>query len=153
MKDPITDLADRLALLHTRHQVVLGGFPADEADRLPADHAVNFYRDAAAYLLLGLQEEHPDSIGKVRAAIDPAEMDRSEFWATPLGRLMFVAGAYRGETCTQATAAAALGCSRQWVSAMVAEEKLDRVAGGVPVEQVRSVLKHRADRLLVKDVK
>jgi hypothetical protein len=48
-------------------------------------------------------------------------------------------------------AAAVLGCSRQWVSAMVAEGKLDPPPGGwgVSAEQVRSMLKARANRLLI----
>jgi hypothetical protein len=157
MKDAVSDLADRLAMLYTRSQVVFGSwaFGATPTDRLLIEHAANFYREAAAYLRKGLTEGHPDAIGKVRAVIDPADMDRSEFWATPLGRLMFAAGAWwQGETCTQAVAAAVLGCSRQWISAMVAEGKLDRAhEGGVPVDQVREVLKRRAARLLDKDVK
>lgn len=150
MKDTITDLADRLAMLHTRAQVVLGDFSSDEVDWLPADHAAHFYRDAAAILAAGLREGHPDAIGKVRAVVDPADLDRPEFWGTPLGRLLFVAGGFTGETLTQTGAAGLLGCSRQWVNAMVAEGKLAPAADrGVYAEQVREVLKARVERLKV----
>jgi hypothetical protein len=147
MKNITTDLAARLALLHTRAQVVLGRFPAEPADRLPADHASSFYRDAAAMLEAGLREGNPDAIGKVRAVVDPADMDRSDFWGTPLGRLLFVAGGFGAETCSQAIAAGVLGCSRQWVSAMVSEGKLNAAPRGVYVEQVQGVMQARAKRL------
>jgi len=149
MKDTITDLADRLAMLHIRAQVVLGHFSSDEVDWFPVDHAANFYREAAAMLEGGLREGHPDAIGKVRAVVDPGDLDRAELWGTPLGRLLFTAGGYTGETCTQTVAASVLGCSRQWVNAMVAEHKLASAADrGVYVAQVRGMLKARIDRLV-----
>jgi hypothetical protein len=148
MKTITDDLAARLALLHTRYQVVMGEFTAAEADRLPIDHAADFYADAAAMLESGLRAAVPDAIGKVRAVVDPADLDRAEFWGTELGRLLFVSGGYVGETITQAATAGLLGCSRQWVNAMVADGKLTPAANrGVYAAQVRGVLLHRAERV------
>lgn len=142
MKDPVTDLADRLALLRVRYEVAF-----QAANINPPGGPVE---NLATVLAVGLENGSAMATRMIRAVVDPAEMERSEFWATPLGRLMFVAGAYQGESCTQATAAAVLGCSRQWVSAMVAEEKLTPVNGrNVMAEQVRQVLKSRANRLLI----
>lgn len=147
MKDPITDLADRMALLHVRHDVVFGL----HGPRITPTAILA----AAQGLESALRAGDPDAAARVRGVVDPADMDRSEFWATPLGRLMFVAGAFRGETCTQTVAAAVLDCSRQWVNAMVAEGKLSPASvaasptgRGVHVEQVRAILKARIDRLV-----
>lgn len=144
MKDPVTDLADRLALLRVRYEVA---FHSPFGAPGPV-HAL------AVALSLNLRHGMDDAVRMTRAVVDPGDLDRPEFWGTPLGRLLFEAGGHVGETMTQTAAAAVLGCSRQWVNAMVAEDKLTSAAErGVYVEQVRAVLKHRADRLLVKDVK
>jgi hypothetical protein len=141
MKDPVTDLADRLALLRVRYEVA---FQAPHIN--PPGGPV---QPLATALAVGLEAGTELALNMVRAVVDPAETDTSEFWGTPLGRLMFTAGAYRGEACTQAVAAAVLGCSRQWVSAMVAEGKLTPVNGrNVPSDEVREVLKARAARLV-----
>lgn len=154
LKTVADDIAARLALLHTRYQVVMGQFTADDATRLPVDHAAGFYAEAAAYLEQGLREGHPDAVAKVRAVVDPGDLARPEFWGTHLGRLLFIAGGYREETCTQTMAALLLACSRQWVSAMVAEGKLSpAVDRGVYASQVRGVLLARAARVNAQEAK
>lgn len=141
MKDTVTDLCERLDLMRLRYNIAFGiiGLPAIAAPP---------YIPMAEAIGRGLLNADPGAMNVTRALVDPAEMDRPEFWGTPLGRLLFTAGGFPREACTQTVAAAVLGCSRQWVSAMVAEEKLaaadDR---GVYVEQVRQVLKSRANRL------
>jgi hypothetical protein len=143
MKDTIKDLADRLALLHVRHQVAFIQIS------IPANPA---YLTIAESLDAGLQVGDPDAAARVRGVVDPGDLSRSEFWATPLGRLLFLAGGYSGKTCTQTVAAGVLGCSRQWVSAMVAEGKLTTAPGrGVYAAEVRGVLLHRAERLRVQE--
>lgn len=143
MKDPVTDLTDRLALLRVRYEVA---FHSPFA--LPGPVG-----PLAATLEEGLRNGMDTAVRMARAVVDPAEMDRAEFWGTALGRLMFAAGGHSGQVCTQATAAAVLGCSRQWVSAMVAEGKLAQAERGVFVEQVREVLVRRAKRVLDDTVK
>lgn len=141
MKDTITDLYDRMALLHNRYTVVFQTPPAMAA--LEPQFASAVLLDEA---LRGGAEK---AVQVTRAVVDPADLDRAEFWGTPLGRLLFTAGGYTGETCTQTVAAGVLGCSRQWVNAMVAERKLASAADrGVYVAQVRGILKARIDRLV-----
>jgi hypothetical protein len=143
MKDTITDLCERLDLLRLRYNIAFGiiGLPAA---------AARPYIPMAEAISRGLLDADPAAMNITRALVDPAEMYRPEFWGTPLGRLLFAAGGFPQQTCTQTVAAVVLGCSRQWVSAMVAEEKLTPADGrGVQVEQVRQVLKNRANRLLI----
>lgn len=140
MKDIVTDLTDRLALLHVRYEVVFHG-PA------PADPAR--YASLARLLESGLHEADEQAVQIARGVVDPADLARPEFWSTPLGRLMFRVGGFKGATCTQTVAAGVLDCSRQWVSAMVAENKIKRAAdGGVYADEVRAILKARIDRLV-----
>lgn len=141
MKEPVTDLADRLALLAIRHCVALNTIAA-----APPPHVLHTF---AEEMVAALRTSYPvAAVARVRAVVDPGDMDRADFWGTPLGRLLFLADGYGRETCSQAVAAAVFGCSRQWVSAMVAEEKLAPAAGrGVFVEQVQGVLLARLKRL------
>jgi hypothetical protein len=135
MKDITKDLTDRLALLHVRHAVVFVCVP------VPANP---LYLDIAEALESGLRAGDPDTVAKVRGVVDPGDLDRSEFWATPLGQLLFLAGGYSGETCTQTTAAGVLSCSRQWVSLMLAEGKLTvGPQRAVYAGEVRAMLKAR----------
>lgn len=138
MKDVISDLCDRMDLLRLRYGVVF------RSGTLPPPP----YIPMAEALSRGLIREDPAAITTAQSLIDPTEMDRPSFWGTPLGRLMFMAGGFPGDTCTQTAAAEVLSCSRQWVCAMVADGKLTAAMGrAVFVEQVRQVLKNRANRL------
>jgi hypothetical protein len=139
MKDTVKDLCDRMALLHIRFAVVFG-------TPRPANPLLVSLAEA---LEAGLRAADPDAIAKVRGVVDPGDLSGTGFWATPLGRLLFAAGGYGQQTCTQTVAAAVLDCSRQWVSAMVAEHKLAPAAErGVYVEELRGVLQARLDRLV-----
>lgn len=143
MKDVISDLCDRMDLIRLRYAVVFR--PGAAAIR-----AAPPYIPMAEALARGLLAEDANAIQIARTLVDPADADRAEFWGTPLGQLMFNAGAYPKKTCTQATAAAVLGCSRQWVSAMVSDGKLCvAMPRGVFVDEVRAVLKSRLNRLAV----
>lgn len=143
MKDITKDLYDRLALLHNRYVVVFVALATRTAGI-----SDSYFVGIAAALEEGLRTGDADSVAMVRGVVDPAELDRAEFWGTPLGRLLFVAGGYQGQTVTQTMAAGLLGCSRQWVNAMVAEGKLTPgIERGVYADQVREVLRVRAERL------
>lgn len=138
-KDVIADLCERLHVLRLRYQVVFHiATPANPP-----------YIPMAESLGRGLLDGDRDAMVHVRTLIDPTEMERPAFWGTPLGRLLFASGGYGSSTCTQATAAAVLDCSRQWVSAMVREEKLTRAMGGaVYVGELKRILQDRVDRLV-----
>lgn len=139
-KDIITDLCDRMAVLAARHNTVFG---LNAAPR-PTTAAL------AEGLLRDLEEGGGMAVQRIRALVDKTEMDRPDFWGTDLGRLLFAADG-GAAPITQAVAAAVLGCSRQWVSAMVAEGKLTATNGrNVYSDEVRRVLKARVDRLVNK---
>jgi hypothetical protein len=140
MTDIVTDLCERMHALWLRSQVVFG-----TVNDIP--HYIP-YIPLAETLLRGLADGDGLAVPHIRALVDKAEMDRPDFWGTDLGRLLFAAdeGAI---PISQAKAAAVLGCSRQWVSAMVAEGKLTATEGrGVYSDEVRRVLKARVDRLV-----
>jgi len=149
MKNITTDLADRLALLHVRHNVVFGL----AGPSLP-DFVAKQFMTTAHILAEGLRAEDPDTVAKVRGVVDPAELSGTSFWITNLGRLLFMAGGYGNGQVTQALAAGVLGCSRQWVHELVASRKLlsaPAPVGAVPAravdaEQVRGLLKAKLDR-------
>jgi hypothetical protein len=147
MKDPITDLADRLALLKVRHNVVFGT-PGPTAPEYVSPHCVRM----AEIIADGLMIENAEMVGKARGVVDPADLGGTEFWATALGRLLFAAGGYgarEDETIGQAFAAGVLGCSRQWVNELVARGELtSAVSSQVRVDQVRVLLKTRMDKLV-----
>jgi hypothetical protein len=142
-KDIITDLCARMAQLASRHNVAFGLGAA------PRPTSTALAEGLLRGLLRGLAEGDVVAHARILALVDQGEMDRPAFWGTDLGRLLFAAeGGAR--PITQAVAAAVLGCSRQWISAMVAEGKLTRVddRGGVYSDEVRRVLKARVDRLV-----
>lgn len=139
IKDPATDLCERLHRLWLRYNVVF-------REPTPANPP---YIPLAESVLRGLADEDKWAVIITRSVVDQAEEDQPAFWGTPLGRLLFVAGGYPYDTCAQAVAAAVLGCSRQWVSAMVSDGKLSAADRGVHAEQVRQVLKSRANRLQI----
>lgn len=139
-KDVITELCERMDLLRLRYAIL---FRVENPATPP-------FVPMAEALARGLLSEDTNAIQITRTLVDPGELHRPDFWGTPLGRLLFLAGGYGQESCTQAVAAQVLSCSRQWVSAMVTEEKLGSTDDrGVFVDQVRMVVKHRADRLKV----
>jgi len=141
----VKDLCDRMALLHNRYDVVFRR--TNVPGHLP-------YIPLAEALAAGLAADHPEAAKLARAVVDPADLDRPEFWATPLGRLMFAAGAFRDKAVTQTLAAAVLGCSRQWVHQMVVRGLLRTDAGLNPAarevyaKDVREMLKTKLDSLV-----
>jgi len=138
-KDVVTDLCERMHVLWLRSQVVFG--------KLDIPHNIP-YPPLAVSLLHGLADGDPLAVPHIRALVDPTEMDRPAFWATDLGRLLFAADG-GARPVSQTVAAAVLGCSRQWVSAMVAEGKLTATSDrSVYSDEVRKVLKDRVDRLV-----
>lgn len=138
-KDVTTDLCERLHILRLRYQVVFHELSPANPPYIPMAEA----------LLRGLGEGDAAAVTHLKALVDEAEMDRPAFWGTDLGRLLFAAGAREGATVSQTVAAAVLGCSRQWVSAMVAENKLTPTHyREVYADEVRKVLKARVDRLV-----
>lgn len=143
-KDVIGDLCDRMDLLRLRYNVVFNRM----AQAVPAPP----YIPLAEALMQGLAEGHPHALTMARTLVDPGDLEGSAFWGTPFGQLLFLAGGYTpgyGGSCSQTVAAAVLGCSRQWVSAMVAEGKLSSTGDRrVLVDQVRDVLRKRIDRLV-----
>ncbi len=139
-KDIVTDLCERMHALWLRSQVVFGS-RNDIPRNVP-------YPPLAEALLRGLAEGDGLAVPAIRALVDRSEMGRPEFWGTSLGRLLFAAdeGAV---PISQTMAAAVLGCSRQWVSAMVTEGKLTATNDrSVYSDEVRRVLKARIDRLV-----
>lgn len=139
-KDVVTDLCERMHTLWLRSQVVFG--TTDIPHNIP-------YPPLAEALLRGLADGDGLAVPHIRALVDPAEMDRPEFWGTSLGRLLFAADG-GAAPISQTVAAAVLGCSRQWVSAMVNEGKLTAtgLSRGVYSDEIRRVLKARVDRLV-----
>lgn len=139
-KDAVTDLCERMHTLWQRAQTVFG--------QLDIPHNIP-YIPLAESLLRGLADGDGLAVPHIRALVDPAEMDRPEFWGTNLGRLLFAADG-GAVPISQTVAAAVLGCSRQWVSAMVNEGKLTATGAsrGVYSDEVRRVLKARVDRLV-----
>jgi len=122
----LADLCERMNMLRLRHGIVF-------RDLSPA--ALPFPPLAGA-LARGLVAKDKDAVIVARSLVDPAEMDTPAFWATPLGRLMFRAGAFPGETISQTFAARVLGCSRQWVGEMVSKGVLAHDDGKVYVAQI-----------------
>lgn len=140
MTEVLKDLCERMDLLHLRHAIV---FDKDAEFRAGPP-----YIPMAEALVKGLAAGDTNAATVAKSIIGMAEMQRSEFWGTPLGRLMFAGGCFPSRTCSQAVAAAVLACSRQWVSAMLAEGKLTPADWkGVRVDEVRTMLAERAKRV------
>lgn len=137
--DVITDLCSRLHTLWLRAQVVFGTL--DIPHNIP-------YPPLAEALARGLAAADDVAVAHVRAIVDPAECEKVEFWRTPLGRLLFLAGGHELPHCSQSIAAAVLGVSRQWVSALVARDKLTQLDGGVRTDEVRRLLQARVDTVV-----
>lgn len=137
----ITDLCERMDVLRLRYNIVF--YP-----KAAATPAAPPYIPLAERVFKGLVDGDPAAATIARSIVGYAEMGRTDFWGTPLGKLMFVGGCFPSKSCSQTVAAAVLGCSRQWVSAMLAEGKLSAAEyRGVYVDEVRRVLAERAKRL------
>lgn len=142
MKEVITDLCDRMALLHNRYDVVF---------RMTGPGPHRPYIPLADFLLAGLRGEAPSAVSIARALVDPADLDVPEFWATPLGQEMFAAGCYQDEAVTQSCAAGVLGVSRQRIHQMVgsgairSESGVNPAARMVHAGDVRDLLKAKID--------
>lgn len=143
MNEPVKDLCNRMALLHVRYDVVF-------REPTPANPP---YIPLAEALESGLRGDVPEAVRIARGVVDPADLERPGFWATPLGRLMFSAGCFKGETVTQAFAAGVLGCSRQWVHQMLDSGVLRPGLMELPPREVRAgdvrvELRAKLDRLV-----
>lgn len=149
MKDIVTDLCDRMAMLHNRYDVVFA---------TPTAPAAPPYIPNAEALARGLRGRVRQAVSITRALVDPGDMERPEFWATELGQLLFAAGGYQSATVSQAMAAALLGVSRQRVGQLVQTGKLastilqnPRLPRGGSVraaftEQVQEMLQAKLDK-------
>lgn len=138
-KSPVTDLCERMETLRLRYNLV---FNTEATPDAPP------YIPMAEALVKGLADGDPAAVNIARAVVGFTELSRPEFWGTPLGRLMFAGGCFPSDQCSQATAALVLSCSRQWVSAMLAEGKLTQAEWrGVYVHEVRQMMRLRAARL------
>lgn len=141
-KDPIADLCERMDTLRLRYTIVFAGPVAEQIPGAPP------YIPLAETIAQGLADQDSYAATVAKSVVGYAEMTRAEFWGTPLGRLMFAGGCFPGEQCSQTVAAYVLSCSRQWVSAMLAEGKLTPADfRGVLVSEVRVMLAERAKRL------
>jgi hypothetical protein len=118
-KDIITDICERMDLLRLRHGAVFGGLSPAVVPFIPIAEA----------LARGLGAEEPDAVRAARSLVDPGELAGPQFWGSPFGRLLFLAGGWDGDTLSQTHAAALLGCSRQWVHALVEKGDLGAAPG------------------------
>lgn len=138
MKTPIADLTDRLGMLGIRYAVAFSTAAAP-----PEPHVM--YTTAES-IVAGLSRGDADAVARARAIVDPTELFDADFWGTPLGRLMFAAGAHGSDDALigQAFAARVLDVSRQWVGTLIAQGRLTRVGHRlVPVGEVRGLLVER----------
>lgn len=131
-KNVVTDLCDRMELLYSRWTVV---FTKAEVPAYPP------FVPLAEALAEGLAEGTKAAVRIARGVVDPGDLDDPQFWGTPLGRLLFAAGGCKDEMISQATAAAVLGCTRQWVSTLVGKGRLSHtVDSAVFTDEVRALL-------------
>jgi hypothetical protein len=141
-KDPIADLCERMDTLRLRYTIV---FTSPVAEQVPAAPP---YIPLAETIAQGLADQDAYAATVAKSVVGWAEMTQPTFWGTPLGRLMFTGGCFPSAVCSQTVAAVVLGCSRQWVSAMLAEGKLTPAESrGVLVAEVQIMLAERAKRL------
>jgi hypothetical protein len=98
--------------------------------------------------------EGKGAVAVARSLVDPAEQAGREFWATPLGHLLFAAGGYPHDEMPQSYAAGLLGCSRQWVHALVTSGQVRSDVSArsavrkVNAADIRTLLKTRIDQLV-----
>lgn len=146
-KDTITDLCERMHLLHMRNVIVFHESGTGPIGNIP-------YIPLAEALARGLLADDKDAVATAHAVVGMNDLFRADFWVTPLGRLLFQAGGYPGDSCTQTVAAAAMGCTRQYVHALVKSGQIRSQAGINPaarevnVVDVRDLLKTKLDRLV-----
>lgn len=140
----LADLCERMNVLRLRHGIVF----------CDLSRAAIPFAPLAQSLAMGLAKGDKDAVIVARSLVDPTEQSRAEFWATPLGRLLFAAGGYPGETLSQTMAAGLLGCSRQRVHQLVVKGDL-KSAPAVTVGtrevftgQVRHLLHTKIDKLV-----
>jgi hypothetical protein len=152
MKDPVTDLTDRLALLVVRYNV---------AFNTGKDGPGHYLCTLADYLIGRVALGDQNAVSRLRAVVEPADLASASFWATPLGRLLFAAGGCGPAAMTQQDAADVLGCSRQYVNELVTGGRLLSVAPPagsrargrlVDTAQVRALLAQRLDKLVKQNV-
>lgn len=145
MKDVAKDLEDRLALLRVRYEVAFYALSIHS----PLEPIVESLES-------GLHDSLHSAVERVRALVDPAELESSKFWGTPLGVLLFAAGGHLGPSVSQAIASAVLHCSRQYVHELVVCGKLLSIAPPVgsttarlvSTEGVRTLARKKIDRLV-----
>lgn len=139
VKSPIADLCERMDTLRLRYNLV---FNPKDAPAAPP------FIPMADTIVRGLTDSDKAAVNVARAVVGFDQLARAEFWGTPLGRLLFSAGGFPTETCSQTVAANVLSCSRQWVSAMLADGKLTPGDWkSVYVDEVRAILADRARRV------
>lgn len=141
MKNAIEDLTDRLAMLENRFAVA---FPFAEKFLFPP------YVEMAEAVAAGLLSGFDSSLKVAKAIVDPADMDTQKFWGTPLGRLMFAAGAITDEMIPRALACEVLGFSRQSLHERIVKGSVSDTGmqALVLTEEIRALLRTRLDVLV-----
>jgi len=132
----IEQIRSRMERMHQRYSAIYPNHP------MPTSVLLTAFAEEMAERL---DRDDKVAVEVMKAVVDPADLHLDDFWRTPLGRLMFAAGAYAPdrEMVGQSFAAGVLGFSRQRVSQLVASGRLTRVGVMVPVGQVRNLLKQR----------
>lgn len=108
-------IINRMDALHLRHAIVF--HPATMPAAPP-------YIPLAEALADGLALGNNSVVTVVHALLDDSDRRDERFWAMDLGRLLFLAGGFRGDAVSQKITASLLGCSRQYVHALVTSGKL-----------------------------
>lgn len=149
MKDIKQDLIDRMALLRVRYEVAFTDFVARPE-----------FEARAAVIEEGLHQGLDSAVRMAQAIVDPAELDGTAFWATPLGVLLFAAGGYPRGQVPQPVVTCVLHCSRQYVHELIGKGKLTVVpqpVGSVTMrlvdaEGVKALVKKKLDKLVNQTV-
>lgn len=115
VRDPevYAELQRRIATVNLAHMAVFGdrGVSAGDVARTAETLARGLARAG--------DERAPRAAELVAALISPAEREQPHTWATPLGRVLVMLGAYPEATMPRVTAQEILWVSRQRISQMV----------------------------------
>lgn len=143
---PADAIRNRMEALHLRHAIV---FPEHTP---PKGALIEAFAEEIAERLKRFDDL---AVTVMWALIDAADqLPDSAFWSTSLGRLLFAAGGYRHEVMPQATAAAVLGVSRQYVHTLImsghlhSETDVNPASRAVRIRGVQRMLRERLDKLV-----
>lgn len=139
----VAAICNRMDALHLRHALVFN--PASAPAAPP-------YIPLAEALADGLALGSQSAVIVAHALLDDSDRQDERFWAMDLGRLFFLAGGFRGDAVSHKIAASLLGCSRQYVHALVTGKKVRAemsehlAARMVNAADVRDLLKAKIDK-------